>query len=152
MVMRSRCALLTRAALAVGIVLPTAFAPQEETAPPPTVAIVKRVIDGDTIVLESGERVRLIGVNTPERGKPGAKEATAFLRDLLEGEVVLLSYDRHNAPSYRDRYERLLAYVALDVNLAVVRHGHSAVYDRYPFTRLSEFRRLAHPTTQQRKH
>jgi len=52
---------------------------------------VKRVVDGDTIVLQTGERVRLIGVDTPETKRPNTpveyfgREATEFTRRMVEG-------------------------------------------------------------------
>ena len=60
---------------------------------------VKRVIDGDTLQLESGERVRLLGVNTPETKHPKkqaeyfGKEASAFTKRMVEGKLVRLEYD-----------------------------------------------------------
>ena len=73
--------------------------------------IVQRVIDGDTIVLESGERVRFIGVNTPEANEPFGSEATEFTRNALEGKTIWLQQDTTN----RDRYDRLLRYIWLEV-------------------------------------
>jgi len=61
--------------------------------------IVKRVIDGDTIQLSNGERVRLIGVETPETKHPKkpveyfGKEASAFTKRMVEGKMVRLEYD-----------------------------------------------------------
>ena len=74
---------------------------------------VRRVIDGDTFVLYSGEKVRLIGVDTPETKHPQkpvqyfAKEASEFTRRMIEGKTILLEYDGKRS----DRYGRLLAYV-----------------------------------------
>ena len=97
-------------------------------------ATVQRVIDGDTIVVETGgvdERIRLIGIDTPESVKPGTevecfgKEASEHTADLLpEGTEVVLERD----VEARDRYDRLLAYVyraadGLFVNLAIVEEG-----------------------------
>jgi len=73
-------------------------------------ATIARVIDGDTVVLENGERVRLIGVNTPEKNEAFGSEATAFTRERLEGETVWLQKDI----SDRDRYDRLLRYIWLE--------------------------------------
>jgi micrococcal nuclease len=74
-------------------------------------ATVVRVIDGDTVVLRIGgaeERVRFIGMDTPERSDPLGPKATAFLRDLLPvGTAVTYRTDA----GQRDRYGRLLAYV-----------------------------------------
>src|SRR5438128_5228314 len=73
---------------------------------------VTRVVDGDTIIV-GDERVRLIGVDTPETKKPGTpvqcfgKKATAFTKRLVEHRKVTLERDAEE----RDRYGRLLAYV-----------------------------------------
>ena len=76
---------------------------------PLTQATVSRVIDGDTIELTSGERVRFIGVDAPERGEAGANEATQFVRELVEGRTVWLEADGAD----RDRWGRLRRYVWL---------------------------------------
>ena len=77
---------------------------------------VVRVVDGDTIHVRVGdtrEKVRYIGVDTPESLKPGtpvqcfAKRASAFNHRLVAGERVRLVLDAEP----RDRYGRLLAYV-----------------------------------------
>jgi len=76
---------------------------------------VKRVIDGDTILLTNGERVLLIGVDTPETVHPNkpveyfGKEASAFTKKMVEGKKVKLEFDWDR----RDKYDRLLAYVYL---------------------------------------
>ena len=66
---------------------------------------VARVIDGDTLVLDSGERVRLLGIDAPERGEPGADAATSALREMAAGRRVRLERDG------RDRWGRTLARV-----------------------------------------
>lgn len=84
-------------------------------------AYVERVVDGDTLkVVIDGkiERVRLIGVDTPETKHPKkpvqyyGKEAYNFTKSQLEGKIVYLEFD----VGQRDRYKRLLAYVWLDEN------------------------------------
>src|SRR4051794_10616218 len=101
----------------------------------PQVGRVVRVVDGDTIhVLLGGreEKVRYIGIDTPESVKPGtpvqcfAKRASAFNERLVEGERVRVVRDAEA----RDRYGRLLAYVyrardGLFVNAALVRGGYA---------------------------
>lgn len=81
-------------------------------------ARVVAVVDGDTVdVAWAGrrERVRLLGVDTPETVDPHrpvgcyGPEAAAYTRRRLEGQPVRLSFDRQR----RDRYGRLLAYVDL---------------------------------------
>ena len=72
-------------------------------------ALVTRVIDGDTIELEGGYRVRFIGVDAPEVGEPGAVEATEFVRYRVEGQTVWLEPDGDD----KDRFGRLRRYVWL---------------------------------------
>lgn len=105
-----------------------------------------RVIDGDTVMLDGRERVRLIGVDTPELHREGtpvqyfARQASAFTRRLAEGRRVRLEYDQER----RDRYGRTLGYLYLEdgtfVNLEIVRRGYGFAYTRHPFRFLDEFR------------
>lgn len=110
------------------------------------VARVERVVDGDTVVVRIGgrhERVRYLGVDTPETVKPNAPvecygpAASALNRRLLPvGTTVTLRFDRE----LRDRFDRLLAYVyrqrdALFVNAALVRDGAARVLSIRPNTR-----------------
>ncbi|NLB26530.1 MAG: thermonuclease family protein [Bacteroidales bacterium] len=79
-------------------------------------AYVKRVIDGDTFVIESNERVRLIGIDTPEtvhprRGvEPYGPEASEFTKNAIEGKQIRLEFD----VEIYDMFKRLLAYVYVD--------------------------------------
>jgi endonuclease YncB( thermonuclease family) len=68
---------------------------------------VREVIDGDTMVLRDGRKVRYLGINAPEHGQPYAREATNFNRRLVNGLPVRLEFDQVR----EDRYGRLLAYV-----------------------------------------
>ncbi len=107
-----------------------------------------RVIDGDTIQLDGGERVRLIGVDTPETVDPRrpvqyfGKEASAFTRRMAEGKLVRLDFDDET----RDRYGRTLAYVYLEdgtlLNAEIIRQGYGFAYTRFPFRYQAEFVRL----------
>ncbi len=125
----------------VCVVASLAAAAQERAA---TFA-VERVIDGDTIVVETIGTVRLIGVDTPESVDPRepvqyfARESTAFLRSLLDGRRVRLDYDWQRT----DRYNRTLAYVYLIdetfVNYEIVRQGYSSAYVTYPFRYKEQF-------------
>jgi len=88
---------------------------------------VIRVIDGDTIEIEGGARVRYIGIDTPEtygEAECYGWEATAKNRELVEGKRVRLVKDVSEA----DRYGRLLRYVYVDgvfVNAELVRLGYA---------------------------
>ncbi len=89
-------------------------------------AKVYRVFDGDTISLKGGERVRLLGIDTPEIGEPFSAEAKRFTRDLVQYQTVRLEFDVRE----RDTYSRLLAFVYVEtddgwvlVNTELVRVG-----------------------------
>ena len=102
---------------------PNGATPPVETATEFT-ALCTRVVDGDTIVIEGGERVRYIGMDTPELegAEPGAEAATEANRELVEGREVRIVLD----VEHRDQYGRLLAYVYADgvfVNAELLRRG-----------------------------
>jgi micrococcal nuclease len=139
--------------LALLLALPAA------AAPPALEATVVRVVDGDTIQVRIGsrlEKVRYIGVNTPElhhprRGEePGGREAAAVNRGLVAGRHVRLELDVRT----RDRYGRLLAYVWIGstmVNAELVRLGYAQVMTVPPnvrhqalFVRLQREARAGH--------
>lgn len=116
-------------------------------------AIVKRVVDGDTIVVTyhgKEEKVRLIGVNTPETVDPRrpveyfGKEASAFTKNLLPpGTRVRLEFDWEK----RDKYGRMLAYVYKGdtlINAEIIRQGSGHAYPRFPF----KYRRKPNPINQ----
>ena len=109
--------------------------------------VVSTVVDGDTIDarLDSGrvERVRLIGIDTPERGDCFFAQASARTRALALGRRVVLRGDA--TQDTRDRYGRLLAYVDIggsaDLGRALIRGGHASVYVyRRPFQRVAAYR------------
>ena len=99
---------------------------------------VVRAIDGDTLLLEGGFRVRLLGVNTPETKHPGrptepyGPEAHTYTRSLVDRRMVTLEYDRERL----DNYRRVLAYVYLDdgslLNLRLIESGHSPAIVSFP--------------------
>lgn len=108
-------------------------------------ARVERVVDGDTIAVRIGdrdERVRYIGVDTPETVKPNTpvqcfgEAAHALNERLVGGGRVTLRFDRE----LRDRYGRLLAYVYRDgderrsVNAQLVRAGAARTLEIRPNT------------------
>ncbi|MCX5711715.1 MAG: thermonuclease family protein [Candidatus Omnitrophica bacterium] len=115
--------------------------------------LITKVIDGDTLRLENGERVRLIGIDTPEvhpnnklyrdvkrTGQDAdsimemGKAALEFTKKLAEGKNVSLEFDVQK----RDRYERLLAYVyvlgsdkkkntAIFLNAEIIKAGYAGL-------------------------
>ncbi|MBW2391942.1 MAG: thermonuclease family protein [Deltaproteobacteria bacterium] len=102
------------------------------------------VDDGDTIVVAGGERVRYLGINTPEvahkdePGEPFGDEAKAFNKKLVQGRWINLEL----AEQQRDPYGRLLAYVFLAdgtfVNGELVRQGYAHLLRKQPKLRYWE--------------
>jgi len=109
--------------------------PEEPLDPSAEVATVEAVTDGDTvdITLPDGSRetVRLIGVNSPERGECWASEATRVLEALIpQGDEIGMTVDE----SDRDQFGRMLRYLwvgSMSVNEELVRRG-AAIARRYP--------------------
>jgi micrococcal nuclease len=111
---------------------------------------VKKVVDGDTFWLYDSDgdsyKIRLIGVNTPEaytfgnvREQEGGKEASAYTKNLIEGEYVRLEFD---VEKY-DRYNRVLAYVWLHngemLNAKLVEDGYAEAVRYYPNVKYYEY-------------
>jgi len=99
-------------------------------------ASVSKVVDGDTIQLSDGRKVRYIGIDTPETVHPTkaigcyGQEASAKNKELVLNKIVALEKD----VSETDRYGRLLRYVYLDgimVNDLLVKAGYARV-STYP--------------------
>ncbi|NOX71986.1 MAG: hypothetical protein GXO64_04820 [Candidatus Micrarchaeota archaeon] len=98
-------------------------------------AIVTDVIDGDTIAIENGERVRLLGINTPERGRYLYEDAKNRLTQLVKDKNVTMKTDFDDS----DRYGRKLRYIFVNetnVNALLVEEGLATAYiippnDRY---------------------
>jgi micrococcal nuclease len=88
---------------------------------------VTKLVDGDTIRLSSGEKVRLLNIDTPEVGQYLHDEATARLKELIGNMSVTLEPDRTD----KDKYGRLLRYVYANgtmLNLQMVREGFARSY------------------------
>jgi micrococcal nuclease len=85
------------------------------------------VIDGDTVELEDGRRVRLIGIDTPERGDAASDSASALAQRLLLKKRVRLEIDRDQI----DRYGRTLAFLWIGdalINREIIRKGWGWCY------------------------
>ena len=125
-----------------------------DTAPPvaPVVVtyVVTNVVDGDTVDLDNGERVRLVGIDTPELGDCGADIAAATVTDMVLGKAVTLAASDED----RDRYGRLLRYVDVDgvdvggtlllLGQAVPRYNSTDGYGYHP--REDQYAAMAVPT------
>lgn len=120
---------------------------------------VKQVIDGDTIELENGERVRLIGIDAPESGDNSklqrileknrisktlilqwGNQSKIFLKNLVLGKKLKLVYDLDLC----DRYGRTLAYLyfpgqSKSVNQTILEFGFAKIQQGFPFSLSSEF-------------
>jgi micrococcal nuclease len=118
--------------------------------PPVTEGIhrVERVVDGDTVVLSCGTRVRLIGADTPETVKPNhpvepfGPEATEFTRSWVEGSDVRIEFDGDRV----DRYGRVLALVWVGdrmLNEELIRAGLAEARTQYNYSMALKGRFLA---------
>jgi micrococcal nuclease len=129
-----------------GVLLALLTAVSVWSAPTSLDGTVVRVVDGDTIHVRIDahvEKVRYIGVNTPEvhhprKGEePGGREAAEVNRRLIEGKTVRLELDVRE----RDRYGRLLAYVWVGdvmINAELVRLGYAQVMTVPPNVRYQQ--------------
>jgi micrococcal nuclease len=108
-----------------------------------TVSVIE-VVDGDTIKIKFSDnttnKVRLIGIDTPEIVDPRkpvqcfGKEASAYLKSLINGNTVVLTTDKIGDKI--DKYDRLLRYVTLNnenINLKMIKDGYAYAYLNYPF-------------------
>jgi micrococcal nuclease len=122
---------------------------------------VQQVVDGGTLMLGTGERVGLIGVNTPETVHPQkaveafGREASAFTKRMVEGKLVRLEFDPLS-PGSGDGKDRTLAYVFLQdgthLNAEIIRQGYGfAVSSSLPLRYQNEFRRLEGEAREQRR-
>lgn len=121
--------------------------------------LVKRVIDGDTFELENKERVRMLGIDTPEKFQSNKLDrdversgqdkktiqrlgalASDYTKSLIDGKQVVLIPE----PNYedKDKYGRLLRYVYLEdgtfINKKIVEEGYANAYRQYPVSKLNE--------------
>ena len=89
---------------------------------------VQRIVDGDTVYMRDGTKVRLHGIDTPERDQPYGKQATRNLDRLIGSKVFVLEKDT-------DRYGRLVGVIytpeGVNVNEAMVCNGSAWWYSRY---------------------
>lgn len=118
---------------------------------------VVKVYDGDTIILKNGERVRLLGINTPEiesrhrSDETGGQAAKQWLQDKLQNGQVYLEYDKQQ----RDKYQRLLAHCFLPddeyLNKTILETGLASLSILPPNIRYSQTLILAQQKAEQAK-
>ena len=141
-----------------GVYIGITFIPPTSTSPPPppppppppeqsdcprsnglcVVREVTRVIDGDTLDVEGGLRIRLVLVDAPELSESGGPQARDFLTDLCLGSLALIDEDDFQIGD--DPFGRTLAVVYCDgtnANAALISSGHADTYFR--FCSASEF-------------
>jgi micrococcal nuclease len=121
---------------------------------------VSWIYDGDTVKIDGVGKVRLLGIDTPEKEaserdktfrragiaarqlRRGAKRATDFLRRNAKGQIVTLTFDRDK----KDHFGRMLAYVTLAdgrmLNRELLREGLARVYRRFDFRLKDDFLRM----------
>jgi len=124
--------------------------------------LVTRAVDGDTLLLENNERVRLIGIDTPEMHESNklnrdaqrsgqdvekiknlGRQAYEFTKKLVEGKKVRLEFDVERY----DKYKRILAYVYLEdgtfVNAKIIEEGYASLMTYPPNVKYVDlFRKL----------
>jgi len=113
---------------------------------------VRRVVDGDTLVVGvvgKNRRVRVLGIDTPERKsrytqeEPFGKEASARTRELVMGATVTLLFE---GESRTDKYGRLLAHVILpdgrSLGEILLKEGLAEAYRRFRYSHKKRYRRL----------
>ncbi len=84
--------------------------------------IITKIIDGDTVVIEGGDHVRLLGIDADERGYPCYDQARVRLEELVLSKKAQLEKDKTD----KDQYKRLLRYIMIDgknINEVLVSEG-----------------------------
>lgn len=153
--LRAFVAVSIAAITAIGCTPKTASHETTSQSPPSDVYAVVAVIDGDTLDATSPtgdlERIRLLGIDTPERGECGHTQATNRLEELA-GPGTAISVIGDDSQADRDVYDRILAYIELsdgtDIGLQLITEGraHEYTYNGVPHERAEEYRAAEHHT------
>lgn len=153
--------------LILGLAFLSSLSLAKEQPDTPITTKCTRVVDGNTIVISGGDRVRLIGIDTREVYQSGkldkdaartgtgkdkktiqalGKQSSNYTKRVLEGNPIRLVFDPANIYiNHRDKYGRLLAYVYLPggtfFNAQIIKDGYAYAYTQFPFKYVDEFRR-----------
>ena len=92
-------------------------------------SFILRAIDGDTISTAKGERIRLIGIDSPEKGEPCFEQAKAWMAQAVEGGLVKLEFGAEPV----DKYGRRLAYVFMDGNFLNIGLVEAGLAKAFPY-------------------
>lgn len=125
--------------VALALLLAGCTTPPEPAERPAEVGVVDHVVDGDTVDVDGVGRVRVIGIDTPERSRCGYAQSSAAMASLVAGREVRLA---RGTAEDTDRYGRLLRYVDVDgrdaglvlivTGWAVARYDSRDGYPRHP--------------------
>ena len=99
----------------------------EKPKPDTHTKVVTKIIDGDTLLVEGGEQVRLLGIDADEKGEPCYEVAKERLKELTLGKTVTLLRGAND----RDEYGRLLRFIIVgerNVSLELVKEGLVVTY------------------------
>ncbi len=118
---------------------------------------VIEVIDGDTVKIEDGSLIRLLGIDAPETNHPDlspqrfGEEAKEYLKKRILNKVCIFEYDKNNK---FDIYNRILAFVYLDgklINAEMIKNGYAYVYLKSKNKKTNEFLMLEDVARKQKK-
>lgn len=124
----------------------TALNPEVKSVATKTIIIVSEVIDGDTIRLSDGNKVRILGIDTPETKDPRkpvecfGQEASQKMIELVGGKEVTLIVDK--TQDDKDKYGRLLRYVFIkdtDIGAKMIKDGYAFAYTKYPVSKMDQY-------------
>lgn len=114
------------------LLAPPAFSADDGPPPDkPWTGVCQKVVDGDTIYVSHNRtlvKIRLYGVDCPERGRPFSKEATAFAKAMVFAKTVRVE------PVDMDRYGRTVAWIRIDgkdLSRELIRAGLGRWYRKY---------------------
>lgn len=112
-------------------------------------ARVTKVVDGDTVVLEDGTRVRVVGIDTPETVDPRkavqcfGKEASNRMKEIVAGKNII--FTKSVIGDSIDKYGRRLYYLSLDnvdIGAKMIEDGYAYAYTSYPHDRTDAYKLL----------